>query len=104
MTKLKENKEIDIIDELIKETSKLLGEDCDKFITIPLKDFIWTMVIYKKQINDLDELMNDVHTSLANRLVLKVRKESMVARCDELGRVVSQYSDFDTSRVWTPRD
>ena len=86
-------------EEIKKEVDQLLGEDYDKFITIPLKDIIWTMVIYKKQIYGLDEL-NMGNPSASERLVNSIRKESVVARCDELGRVVSQYSDFDTSEVW----
>jgi len=82
----------------------ILEDDQDKTVTIPLKDLVWTMVNYSHNIKEIEELIHAVTedninlTQYNHRLL--VNKECNAAKENELGRLISMYSDFDTQRIY----
>lgn len=98
-----ENKRVEIL-------HNILQEDKDIIINIPLKDLIWTIICYSYNMRDIEDEMfkNYPYTPLdiSNKDMeyLSTQKEYHACRRDELARLISTYSDFNTQRVWVEVD
>ena len=74
-------------------------------VNIPLTDLVWTMIVYSYEMRDIeDELFKHYpfrprSMSLEMEQSLVNDKEYLACRRDELARIISQYSDFDTSKI-----
>lgn len=90
----------------IKEvTDSILGDDRDIVCNIPLKDLIWTMVVYSVEMSNLeDEIFNSQQGNSVELDSLINKREYRACRRDELARLISQYTSFDTQRVWSEVD
>lgn len=92
------------ITEVKEIVDKILGDDYDITVTLPLKDLVWTMVNYSFNIKEIEELIHaatedNIKLTQYNHRLL-VDKECNAAREDELGRLISTYSNFNTQRIY----
>lgn len=91
-------------EELKEKVDNIIKED--KTINVPLKDLIWTIVAYSYEMRDIeDELFKHYpfrprSMSLEMEQSLVNDKEYLACRRDELARIISTYSEFDTQRIW----
>lgn len=92
----------DIVDKII--------QDDDLIINIPLSDLIWTIVVFSFSMRNIeDELFKrypfrPLSLSKEEEANLSRDKEYCACRRDELARLIGQYSDFDTQRIWDEVD
>ncbi len=95
-------------DEMKQMLDDILNEDIT--LNIPLEDLIWTIINYSYMMRDIeDELFSNYPyypNNLSRREIdsLANDKEYTACRRDELARIISQYSDFDTSKIWESVD
>ena len=88
----------------------LTEADKDNIVSIPLKDLIWTMVIYSKQMRNLeDEIFSEYPYYPSDKSKIEVDnlikdKEYKACRRDELARLITKYSEFDTQKIWAEVD
>ena len=87
-------------DEVKEMADKILGDNKETILQIPLKDLIWTIICYSLEMNEFERGTYMGKSEVEYRDTLMVQKEYMACRRDELARIISQYSDFDTQRVW----
>lgn len=81
-----------IVDEILKEDKQT--------ITIPLEELIWTIVCFNFDIKSIEEEIN-IDTKLDRPIYdLHCEKECKASRIDEISRIIGQYSDFDTQRIY----
>ena len=81
----------------------IITEEENKTITIPIKDMIWAMLHYTYERLEIEEQIladdnNNILLTSRNHQLL-VNKECSAAREDELARLISHYSDFDTQKI-----
>lgn len=84
-------------------TDTIIGNQ-DITIKIPLVDLVWTIVIFSDKMVDLEDKIHDDNLSLEEKAYFLRQKEYYACRNDELSRLISQYSDFDTQRIWKEVD
>ena len=85
-------------------TDTIIGNQ-DITIKIPLVDLVWTIVIFSDKMVDLeDKIFKDDSLSLKEKAYFLRQKEYYACRRDELSRLISQYSDFDTEKIWKEVD
>jgi hypothetical protein len=81
----------------------ILANDQDMMVTLPLKDLVWTIVNYNFNIRDIEEeIPSDEYDNIIlnnQNHNLLVMKECAAAKADELARLISSYSDFNTRRI-----
>lgn len=88
--------------------NRIIGDD-DVTVEIPLKDLIWTIIMYSQQMSNIEkEAFQDYPYIKIGRQkrfddLIKDR-EYKACRRDELARLISTYSDFDTKRLWVEVD
>ena len=70
----------------------LTEEEKNKTITIPIKDLVWTMICYSYNMKEYEDISS------------RFLKEGVAARRDELGRLITQYSNFNTQRIYKETD
>ena len=76
-------------------------EDKDITIEIPLIQLVWAIVAYSDEMVGLeDKLFGEDSLSLKEEGFFFRQKEYYACRRDELSRLISQYSDFDTEKIW----
>jgi len=82
----------EIVDTIIKDNENIE-------LIIPLSDIVWTIVVFYYRLYMLDEEIQSNPQS-DKMWSLKMNKECMASRSDELARIINQYSDFDTQHIW----
>lgn len=89
---------------------KIIGEEKELALNISLQDLIWTIVSYSLDMKNIEEKIfkND---SFKQGDLTKVDVENLIkdkeccaCRRDELARIIRQYSDFDTRKIWVEVD
>lgn len=91
----------------IKKVAGNIVKDNDTVLEIPLSDLVWTIVVFSYNMSTIeDEIFSEVHNTINrdNLDKLVMRKECTAARRDELARIIGQYSDFDTRKIWDEVD
>jgi len=85
----------------------LTEADKDTIVSIPLKDLIWTIVIYSKEMSNFEKEAFEnypyypVHKSKDETDRILQAREYRACRRDELARLITQYTDYDTSKIWS---
>ena len=79
----------------------IVGKDKDIILEIPLKDLVWTIVVFYDRIYELDDRMQELSSMGMFYTDVRFNKEMLASRSDELARVIAQYGDFDTQRIWS---
>lgn len=83
----------------------ILKEDKNIELTIPLKDLIWTITAFSYLMKNIEEeIFNDSIFKTTKIEKLINQKEYYACRRDELARLITQYTDFDTQRIWNEVD
>ena len=82
------------------KTNNILKEDKDVILEIPLKELVWTIICYTREIKELEEKIFENTTPYLEKGLLIRQKEYKVCRSDELARIISQYTSFDVQRIW----
>lgn len=74
----------------------------DTQISINVKDLIWTIMVYEHQLHLTEqELYDAMYGKIFGDIrSLITQKECYASRSDELARLLSEYSDFDTQKIW----
>lgn len=91
-------------EELKEKVDNIIKED--KTINVPLKDLIWTIVAYSYEMRDIEDEMFSNYQFIPNNLTeedideLAEDKEYVACKRNELIRIISTYSEFDTQRIW----
>jgi hypothetical protein len=88
----------------------ILKENENKTIHIPLKDLIWTIVVFSYDMKSIEDkvfsdypfqpmgMCEDTYKSLIQD------KEYLACRRNELARIIGQYTDFNTQKIWDETD
>ena len=93
----------------VKTSYNNIISDVDEEIVleIPLKELIGTIVVYSNEMSNLEkEAFTNypyypVHKSKDETDKLIQSREYIACRRDELARLISQYSSFDTQKIWS---
>lgn len=89
---------------------KIIGEENELMVNISLQDLIWTIVSYSFNMRNIeDEIFKDYPFEPVTMRKIDVEKlikdkEYFACRRDELARLISQFSDFDTRKIWVEVD
>jgi hypothetical protein len=95
-------------DEMKQMLDNILNEDIT--LNIPLEDLIWAIINYSYMMRDIEDELFSNYPHYPNNLSpreidsLANNKEYTACRRDELARIIGQYSDFDTSKIWESVD
>lgn len=95
-------------EELKEKVDNIIKED--KTINVPLKDLIWTMVAYSYEMKYIEDKMFSNYPLIPDNLTeedidkLANDKEYLACKRSELARLIKQYSDFDTRKIWEQID
>lgn len=86
----------------------LTEADKDTIVSIPLKDLIWTIVVFSQQMSDCEqEAFGDSYPRMQPGMTQEEvdsiisQREYLACRRDELARLITQYTDYDTSKIWS---
>ena len=99
-----------MLDEMKQIKDNILKEEDDITLKISLNDLIWSIIVYSYNMRNIeDELFSHYPYCPPNLTKIDMEqlskdKEYLACRRDELTRLISQYSDFDTSRIWEQVD
>ena len=85
----------------------LTEADKDTIVEIPLKDLIWTIVCYSNEMSNFEKeafsnypyYPRHKNEDETDRLIQA--REYKACRRDELARIITQYTDYDTSKIWS---
>ena len=88
------------ISEIREICDAIITDDENKTITIPLTDLIWTIVCYNFDIKHIEEEINIDDAMGRPFYDLICAKNCKSSRIDEIGRIISQYGDFDTQKIY----
>ena len=90
------------VNDIQKVTDNILEDNKEVTIHIPLEDLVWTIVSfsYMMRYNE-DEAFLNPNISSEERQHYINHREYLASRRDELARLIGQYSEFDTQRIWT---
>ena len=81
----------------------IIGDDEDVIVNIPLRDLIWTIVCYSKDMSVCENKIRHEPDSEDLEYLIRL-KEYTTYRRDELSRLINQYSDFNIIRIWDEVD
>ena len=89
-------------EDITRRVDNIIGEDNDLTFNVKLEDLIWTIVVFQYRLKEYDDEIDKAYNGriYANLRSLITDKECIASRCDEIARIIGQYSTFDTSRIW----
>ena len=85
---------------------KLIQDNEEMIVQIPLKHLIWTICWYSDKMSRIEEMIfknypnYPINMNINEYQSLVNSKEYYACRRDELLRIISNYSNFDTQKIY----
>lgn len=73
----------------------------DIIIEVPVSKLIWRIVMLSDQMVDYeDKIFEDDNLSLKEKSYYYEQKEYCACRRDEIAKIITHFSNYDTSKIW----
>lgn len=90
------------VNDIRKVTDNIIEDNKEVILHIPLEDLVWAIVYFSYSMrDDEDEAFLNPNLTNSDRQRFIRDREYLASRRDELARIIGQYSDFDTQKIWT---
>ena len=89
------------IEDIRELRDNILGEYKDEIVEVPLKDLVWTVIVYSLQMSEIEDdvfLKDKGEVELHNSLIID--REEKACRRDEIVRIANQYSSMEGYKIY----